>query len=275
MVTATENFRGPPAEIDKFEVLHDVPLFDEHIGEDGVYYDEGLLRRIAQNNNDRINDTGDYVPIAGWHTDEENDPEKDPPVVGYAGPFYVASFGNDKPRPCIYAKDYYLYKDAKALWRRRPRRSVEMWPEDKPENRFFDPIALLGAETPKRDLGMALTYGKSAGTRKIRYSMGSQATAPAAGNTFVPGTGDRERRRNMKDGDMDQTAQIVEGVASMVDTKIEELQAQFNERIGALEEQVGLDAGMTGKGFPLVIATLPRCHRKRICKPWHLRKWTT
>lgn len=235
MVIATDNFAGPAIDEDKYVVHEDIPLFDEHIGEDGVHYDDRLLRRIAQNNNDRIADTNDYVPIVQWHTKEDGTPEEDPPVLGFAGPFYVAGFGNVRKRPCIYAKKVYIYKDAEPVWRRRPRRSVEMWPESKPEERFFDPIALLGAETPKRDLGMALNYSKATGKPKIRYSM---ATAPSGANTFVPTTGSQKRRRNEKGESMDQVAQILEGLQPIFDEmtgKIDTLTSRVDQLEGGTE----------------------------------------
>lgn len=225
-----------------------MPLFDEHVGEDGVYYDEALLRQIAQNQNDRIADTGDYVPVVQWHTKEDGAPDEDPPLVGYAGPFFVAPYGHTKPRPCIYARKIYVYKDKERIYRRRPRRSVEMWPEKDPKDRFFDPIALLGAETPKRDLGMSLTYSRSAGDR-MRYcrAISYQATTPVGGNTFVAGTGDRERRRNQKDSTMnDQAAAVVQGMQPILENFAKELRYEFNKRLGVIEDQLGIGAAAEG-----------------------------
>jgi len=164
-------------------VYEDIPIFDEHETEDGIKYDRALLQCIAANNNDRIADTGDLVPIVGHHTPEDKDPAKDPEIVGFADQFTVKRFGKKKPRWAIYAR-FRIHKDKIDTFRNRPRRSVEIWPEDKPENSYIDPIALLGAETPRRDLGM-ITYAKTGARQPYRYSM-SAMTAPSGTNTSAP-----------------------------------------------------------------------------------------
>ena len=67
-----------------YAVYHSVPIFKEHTGSDGTKYTQELLEDIADNNNDRIEETGDYCPIVGWHTPSDNDPSKDPPIIGFA-----------------------------------------------------------------------------------------------------------------------------------------------------------------------------------------------
>jgi hypothetical protein len=183
-----------PAEEDgEFVRFENVPLFDEHVGDDGVHYDENLLNCIAENNNRRCADTGDFVPIVVGHTSDEPN-AKDPPVIGLAGPFHVAPYGKVKPRPCIHATFWVWKEHADEFRKKYPRRSVEVWPEDSPEQRYFDPIAVLGAETPKRDLG--LVYGKPKnGKSPFRYSMGSP---PGGSNTFLPSTGDEKQRNAME-----------------------------------------------------------------------------
>ena len=163
-----------------FAVYHSVPIFKEHTGSDGTKYTQELLEDIADNNNDRIEETGDYCPIVGWHTPSDNDPSKDPPIIGFAENFRVEKFGKKNPKWCIYAT-FKIRKDKHDYFRDHPRRSVEIWPEDKPENRYIDPIAVLGAETPRQDLG--LVYSKSAaGEESYMYS-----SVAGGGNTYVPG----------------------------------------------------------------------------------------
>jgi hypothetical protein len=145
-----------------------LPIFDEHVGDDGVRYDGQLLGQIAANNNSRIDDTGDFAPVVEWHTQDDGSPDEDPPVVGLAGPFRVGKFGKKRPRACIYAR-FRIFKDKMDTFRRRPRRSVEIWPEESPEERYIDPIALLGAETPRRDLGTFYSQTKN-GKTPYRYS---------------------------------------------------------------------------------------------------------
>jgi len=170
-----------------YAVYHSVPIFKEHTGSDGTEYTQELLQHIADNNNDRIEETGDYCPIVGWHTPSDNDPSKDPPIIGFAENFRVEKFGKKSPKWCIYAT-FKIRKDKHGYFRDHPRRSVEIWPEDKPENRYIDPIAVLGAETPRQDLG--LVYSKSAaGEESYMYS-----SVAGGGNTYVPGEVERSAK---------------------------------------------------------------------------------
>ena len=170
-----------------YAVYHSVPIFKEHTGSDGTKYTQELLEDIADNNNDRIEETGDYCPIVGWHTPSDNDPSKDPPIIGFAENFRVEKFGKKKPKWCIYAT-FKIRKEKHDYFRDHPRRSVEIWPEDKPENRYIDPIAVLGAETPRQDLG--LVYSKSAaGEESYMYS-----SVAGGGNTYVPGEVERSAK---------------------------------------------------------------------------------
>ena len=165
-----------------YAVFPRVPVFDEHEGRDGTKYDRELLGKIADNCNMRTADTGDKCPIVGWHTPEDKDPHKMPPVIGWAEYFRVEDFGKTDTRACIYSK-FRVFADQLKYFLRHPRRSVEIWKGKNPEDRFFDPIAVLGAETPKRDLG--LVYSRSDnGDESEHYSM---PAFPGGGNTMVPG----------------------------------------------------------------------------------------
>lgn len=181
----------PPQVDDHFVTIEDVPVFDEHEADDGVVYGPEELEAIAENCNRRIRDTGDYVALTDGHTpDPDKHAEgKQPEVLGLAGPFTVGEIGNERPRKCIMAR-FRLFKDTANRAMRLPRRSVEVWQEKDPKDRYFDPIALLGAETPRRDLGMIYRYGKGGEKVKVcRYT----ATFPGGSNTFIPGETDRDR----------------------------------------------------------------------------------
>jgi len=162
------------------------PVFKEH-ERDGIQFDEAAMRRIANNCNNRIRDTGDFPVISIRHTGKADDPE----VVGFAGPFTVRKFGEKKPRYAIYARIRTYSEDAPKL-RKYPRLSVEYWADEKdPTNGYFDPISLLGAETPELDLG--IRYAKAAdGHRVLHYQKLTRFEASTAGgspNTFVPTNG--------------------------------------------------------------------------------------
>ena len=182
-----------------YAVFPSVPVFDEHEGRDGTVYDRDLLSKIAQNCNLRTADTGDKCPIVGWHTPEDKDPHKMPPVIGWAEGFRVEDFGRSDTRACIFSK-FRVFADQLKYFLRHPRRSVEIWKGKNPEDRFFDPIAVLGAETPKRDLG--LIYSKSDnGDESEHYSM---PAFPGGGNTMVPGGAKpKESPKGPEEYDMD------------------------------------------------------------------------
>lgn len=248
-----------------YVVFYNVPIFDEHTGEDGITYDRRLLECIAANNNRRIQDTGDWCPLVIGHTADPDDftangqKPPDPPVVGFAGPFRVARFGNTKPRWCIYT-NFWLFKDQQATWRAYPRRSVEVWPEERPEDRYFDPIALLGSETPRRDLG--LTYSKrrtafasphrqtyprgvSVSRGRLVYSRGDtrtvqryEAASPGGANTFLPTTGGTSRRRPHKYQeaaamlDEEEINQIIEAISPKFQAMLDETLGQPGANVG-------------------------------------------
>lgn len=226
----------PGAEDGEFQRFDTVCVFDEHTGDDGVVYDRQLLEAIAENNNRRIRDTGDFVPIVVQHTgDEESPPEYDPPVIGLAGPFFLDKLGAENPRWGIFTT-FWIFQDCVAQFRRCPRRSVEIWPEDRPEDRYFDPIAVLGAETPKRDLGLIYSMGRAKnGKRPVRY----EASMPSGSNTFIPSTGnDKSRRKN-------QTYQ--QGVGDMPDNFTPQQLDQLREVIASVAQPM-IDEAMMGAG---------------------------
>jgi len=199
-----------PKDGKEYVVIKNVPVFDEHYDpETETRYDSETLQHIARRNNERYADTGDFCPIVDAHSqlpdDNGNtDPEKEPNIVGKAEDFFVARHGNLKNRYCIYARRWKIEKDKVSLAKARPRRSVEIWPEKNPRERYFDPIAILGSETPRRDLGPVFYDKKSESCKqKLRYSMATQPiryemAAPAANNTFIPGPAKQEPIRNQK-----------------------------------------------------------------------------
>lgn len=223
----------------EFFVVDDVPLFDEHessepivndegetVGENIVHYDRRLLEIIAENNNRRIRDTDDYTPLVIGHTCD-NDASHDPPVIGFAGNYRVATIGKERPRPCIFAT-FWVFKDCEREFRTHPRRSVEVWPEERPEDRYFDPIALLGAETPRRDLGIAYSKPRD-GKSPLRYEADAgAASAPSGTNTFLPGDGGRKPKplRNDKGSIMPLSSEDVSQITEALKPTIEAMIAQ-------------------------------------------------
>lgn len=173
---------------DKFEHVADVPVFAEHATKDAngnaAVYGKDELAAIAARCNERIADTGDFSPITEGHTPTKEDFAAGAPmpkVLGYAGPYRLGQIGNKNPRWAIFADEWHHKEDVPTLSRLR-RRSPELWLEERMEDRFFDPIAALGAETPRLDMGM-VSYHRTADGRTVqKYS----AASPAVGSVFVP-----------------------------------------------------------------------------------------
>jgi hypothetical protein len=67
------------------------------------------------------------------------------------------------PRPCVFV-DFLVQPDKVDLVKQFPRRSVELYEKDG----IIDPIALLGATTPRRSLG--LVFSKSSGKKRFEFN---------------------------------------------------------------------------------------------------------
>jgi hypothetical protein len=171
---------------DKFDRVRDVCVFAEHDTVDSKgreqHYDRSALEAIVERCNRRIQETGDFAVLTDGHTPDSEEASKgagQPKVIGFAGPYKLGTIGKDKPKYAIFA-DEFRFKDEQERFERLPRRSVELWMDDDMAQRFFDPIACLGAETPRLDLG--IRFAKSKDGKVIeRYA----AVAPSGSNTFV------------------------------------------------------------------------------------------
>lgn len=155
-----------------YKLFPDVFILDEHVlndddGSQVAVVDRAVLEQIARNNNSRIDRTGDLTPVVIGHTRERQREEAQPEIVGWADNFKVVPFFNTgkyaiqcdmhiKNTPAGSADD---------LADKFPRRSVELWLKRKE----IDPISLLGATTPERDLGPMRRYQRSA-EKGIHYS---------------------------------------------------------------------------------------------------------
>jgi hypothetical protein len=141
--------------------------------------DESELEEICRANNERLEKTGDLTVIAIGHTDDNAPATQQPPVVGVAKDWRVDRFGPEGKLAAVH--DWYIDRHwlcdgkacsdaeakakAKAFMRRYPRRSIELWRNSK----IVDPISVLGAQTPQRDLGMMLAFNSRSDDR-VRYS---------------------------------------------------------------------------------------------------------
>ncbi len=157
----------------KFTLVQAVPVFREHeivqkdkkTGEvtKRIEVNREKLREIAEENNRRIAESGDMTPVCIGHTRRDKDgiplpATEQPPVIAYARNYRVGEFGPQKVS-CILA-DFYVEKGKEGELNKYPRRSPEFFANDN----FFDPIALLGAQTPQLDLGLVF-YSRPADGR--------------------------------------------------------------------------------------------------------------
>ena len=171
MVTATPQPTLPVADVrapgqfdgKDFETRTNVPIFAEHrtTAKDGRELNFGFaeLQAVCDRCNRRIDETGDYATVCIGHTPDPDSMAKGanmPEMVGFAGPFRMGMMPpspTGKQRYAILADLHIMAEDAAKL-RKYPRRSPELWLEDKYEDMFLDPIALLGAEAPRLDMGL-------------------------------------------------------------------------------------------------------------------------
>lgn len=121
------------------------------------------LRRIADRINARFDRTGDMVPIIPGHTVPGLPEEKQPRVIGNGLKAAVEPFVNPRTGQQVTENGrglsaLYLTPIAESInevptfQRLKRGRSVEIW-IDPVNGDDIDPIALLGANTPRRDLG--------------------------------------------------------------------------------------------------------------------------
>lgn len=162
-------------------VKHHVPILDEHELKDNngnvvIRLDKNKLREIVNVNNKRIGDTGDEIPLVIGHTKDDATENQQPEIVGYATDLKVEPFFKTG-RKCITAT-FKFFKNTVQKVRGFPRRSIELWLSDYK----IDPISLLGATTPERDLGL-LRLSKT-GVKKYQRTIDmdeNQMGAPSEG----------------------------------------------------------------------------------------------
>lgn len=156
-----------PFNSEEYVTVPDVPILDEHVltardGDVEAVVDAAFLEDVADNCNGRFAATGDAVPLVIGHTKADAAETQQPPIVGYATDFKVGDFGGTG-RQAIYAT-FHVRREREAVLRDYPRRSVELWVR----KREIDPISLLGATTPERDLGI-LRYNRRSDSSTLHY----------------------------------------------------------------------------------------------------------
>ena len=109
---------------------------------------ETFIDRLITHMAERELATGDLCPLVIGHTQDGLPETEQPPLVGYARNWHKGTLGSTG-RPCAFF-DAWILKSQVELAKKFPRRSAEVW-----ASRYeIDPVSLLGATTPARDLGL-------------------------------------------------------------------------------------------------------------------------
>lgn len=150
---------------------------------------------ICANMNRRISDVGLYPPLIDRHTtDNPNDHRRG--ILGYAGVYRVGMIGEgDKQRFAIFGDEFHKPEHLQEL-NDKPRRSVELMRYKDSTRNFFDPIACLGAESPRIEIPPAYysVEHDESGVEVVRYSVSVPVYAGSS-NTFIPSFGHEEKER--------------------------------------------------------------------------------
>jgi len=178
--------------------IPNVPVFAEHStvtrGGRDLAFGRAELAVLCSNCNVRIRETGDYAGIVVGHTPDPDatDGTTSMPLVGLAGPFQLGMIRqpNGKAKWAVLA-DFHVRRECEEVVRQFPRRSAELWLADSYEDMYLDPIALLGAEAPRLDMGLLYSAVSHRNGRPVQVEKYS-ACAPSATSVFIPGDDRRE-----------------------------------------------------------------------------------
>lgn len=186
---------------DEFVTVPNIPVFQEHetVTSSGKQLKFGReeLQAVVDRCNRRITESGDYAAVTIGHTpdpDQKAAGAEMPPIVGFCGPFRLGLIGQPGSRQ-KYAilGDFHYYREDLDKVKRHPRRSSELWIEDRYSEMFLDPIALLGAEAPRLDMGLLYSANRHEGQRIVHREKYA-AVAPSAGSVFIPSGNGHDRK---------------------------------------------------------------------------------
>jgi hypothetical protein len=154
------------------------------------------IAAICRNMNRRTK-LGLNPPLINKHTPDRSQPnpmDKEPYIVGYAGNYRIGMIDDgEKQRFSIFGDEYHKPEHLAEL-NDKPRRSVELMRYKDSARNFFDPIACLGAESPRIEMPPAYysVEHDDAGLEVVRYSI-AVPVAAGSSNTFIKQFGDKER----------------------------------------------------------------------------------
>lgn len=204
-----------------FITIRNVPVFAEHettnTGGRHLRFGASELQSIADRCNRRIAETGDYAALTLGHTPSPEQTARGkamPDLVGFAGPFKLGEIGqeNERSRYAVLA-DFHVFKEDMARVKKHPRRSPELWLEDSFEDMFLDPIALLGAELPRLDMGILYSAIRHRGEQSLQIEKYA-AVAPAGPSPESVYPPSDELRRRYQSPDLND--QATQGATQML-----------------------------------------------------------
>lgn len=222
--------------LDPFFILREGMIDDERNPGEKVYLNKARLEKIAETQNNRIEETGDATPIIVGHTKRHLLEKEQPPITGWATRFEVIPFfrtGTYGLKAIPWAKE-----EDKVTFDKYPRRSPELWTN--PD--MIDPISLLGANTPRFDLGPHLLQKNSGGytpRQPIIFGMESMAEDIERDTEKAAGKDPAKNPANESQG-----------------SEMQAMKAMLDKIMGLLgpifaEQEAGGAGGMPGGGDPM------------------------
>jgi hypothetical protein len=213
------------------------------------------LVTILNENNSQILDRENFQAITLGHT-SDSPAAKDPDVIGFAGPYRLGMIGHEKPVFAIFGDEYHR-KDRLNDVQSAPRRSIELNTLRSTGQRWFDPIAALGAKAPR--LAMPAKYDSTEEADIERYSVVAPAYFPGGSNTNVdkthyddetnfPSQEDEMNGQSISDQDI---AAIVAAIEQMPEIQFIRSMPQF------VTQGTGLGGGDLGSGDPGAMGGAP------------------
>ena len=193
----------------EYKHVRGVPVFMEHSTErvnpndpEGPKvrfdYDFKELCKVLDGSNERCGHDS-YSAISSHHTSLTNKgPATEPYVMGFAGPYRLGMVKNSRTNEQKWAIFADEHRDASHhdTFRNRERRSVEVLRPKMGGLPYFDPIATLGADSPRLPLPLARYQASESEDVELVgvYAMGFDGSieryefaSPAGSNTFVQG----------------------------------------------------------------------------------------
>ena len=157
-------------------------------------YSRTELAEMVDGMNSRILDHEHFSPLSKGHTqlDADGNLAVDPEVLGYTGPYYLGQVGEQNPRWAIFEDEYHQLSSVPELDKRRGR-SPEVWPYKNARDRFFHPVAALGAEMPRLNLTPA-RYSRTGNAGERIFVEFYSGTTPYGGNASAPSFGKKESK---------------------------------------------------------------------------------